>query len=225
MASVVQKPGTDMRQRPNDGRLAPRRWVDVPLALLALLLLSPVMLGAALAVRLTSKGPVLFRQTRVGRSEKPFGMLKFRSMYVDADDRADREANRREIMGEAAPTGADGLFRAEHDPRVTPAGRIMRPLSIDELPQLFNVLRGEMAMVGPRPSLPWEVEMFTPRQRGRHACPPGLTGLWQVSGRNRLSMAEMLELDLDYVARRSLWLDLTILARTPAAVLFDRNTR
>jgi lipopolysaccharide/colanic/teichoic acid biosynthesis glycosyltransferase len=104
-------------------------------------------------------------------------------------------------------------------------GRILRRTSIDELPQLLNVLRGEMSLVGPRPSLPWEVELYSPEQRRRHQCLPGITGLWQVSGRNRLSMPEMLALDLDYLERRSLWLDLQIMWRTPRAVLFDHSTR
>ena len=136
-----------------------------------------------------------------------------------------REMNARELRGEGALDCADGVYKPKDDPRVTPAGRWLRRYSIDELPQLLNVLRGEMSLVGPRPSLPWEVELYTPEQRRRHGCLPGMTGLWQVSGRTRLSMIEMLELDLMYIRTRSLALDLRILARTPAAVLLDRTVR
>ena len=177
------------------------------------------------AVRLSGPGPVLLRQVRIGRYERPFTMFKFRTMHDRADDRSLREMNMRELRGEPVPGSQDGVFKLQDDPRITRAGRWLRRFSLDELPQLFNVLRGEMSMVGPRPSLPWEVELYTPEQRGRHACMPGITGLWQVSGRNRLSMPEMLALDLEYVRTRSLALDLRILARTPAAVLFDRSVR
>jgi lipopolysaccharide/colanic/teichoic acid biosynthesis glycosyltransferase len=168
---------------------------------------------------------VLFRQVRIGQDEQPFAMFKFRTMHVGSDDGPLRELNVAELRGIAEPGTSDGVFKLENDPRVTPVGRILRRFSIDELPQLFNVVRGEMSLVGPRPALPWEVELFTPEQRGRHACVPGITGLWQVSGRNRLSMPQMLALDVLYVERRSLLLDLRILLRTPRAVLLDSSIR
>jgi lipopolysaccharide/colanic/teichoic acid biosynthesis glycosyltransferase len=200
-----------------------KRGLDLAVGVAALTVLSPVMLLAAGLVRLSGPGPILFRQTRIGRNERPFTMLKFRTMYVDADHSAQEALNLGELRGE--DVAEHGLFRLAHDPRITPVGRILRRYSIDELPQLLNLLRGEMSLVGPRPALPWEVELFTAEQRRRHDSLPGLTGLWQVSGRNRLSMQQMLALDLAYVERCTLGRDLLILLRTPAAVLFDRATR
>jgi lipopolysaccharide/colanic/teichoic acid biosynthesis glycosyltransferase len=200
-----------------------KRFVDLGLALTALLFLAPLLLLVALAVAGTSRGPVLFRQTRIGQGERPFTMLKFRTMHVDADHRLQEEMNRRELAGEAV--AEDGLFKPANDPRITAVGRFLRQSSIDELPQLINVVRGEMSMVGPRPALPWEVELFSPEERRRHDCRPGITGVWQVSGRNRLSMRKMLALDLVYVRYRSLRLDLWVLMQTPKAVLFERATR
>jgi lipopolysaccharide/colanic/teichoic acid biosynthesis glycosyltransferase len=202
-----------------------KRAVDLALGTLALLVLSPVMLVAAGVIRLTSPGPVLFRQTRIGLNEQPFTMFKFRTMRLGVvEDGADREAIARELSGAASPEGEDFLFRRD-DERVVPAGALLRRLSIDELPQLFNVLRGEMSLVGPRPALPWEVQMFTAEQRRRHHRPPGMTGLWQVGARNRVSTLDMLDMDLRYVEECSLLLDLKILLRTPAAVLLHQNTR
>jgi lipopolysaccharide/colanic/teichoic acid biosynthesis glycosyltransferase len=200
-----------------------KRPLDLAVGVVTLVLVAPVMLAAAALVRLSSAGPVLFHQPRIGRGEQPFILLKFRTMYLGTDDRAHRDRNTRELKGQLA-TPPSGIFKLEDDPRITPAGTLLRRWSVDELPQLFNVLRGEMSLVGPRPSLPWEVELYTPAQRRRHACLPGITGLWQVSGRNRLSMPEMLALDLAYAERCSLRLDLSILLRTPTAVLLDRGT-
>lgn len=202
-----------------------KRALDIGLTLLALPLSAPLLAMAALMVRLSGPGPILLRQVRIGRYERPFVMFKFRTMHEDASDAALRAMNAAELRGEYPPGSDDGVFKLQDDPRVTRVGRWLRRFSIDELPQLFNVLRGEMSLVGPRPSLPWEVELFTPEQRRRHDCLPGMTGLWQVSGRNRLSMPEMLALDLAYLRRRSLALDLRILAATPAQVLFDRSVR
>jgi lipopolysaccharide/colanic/teichoic acid biosynthesis glycosyltransferase len=152
-------------------------------------------------------------------------MYKFRTMRVTLDDDGvQNEIVREELEGTAAPDPATKLYRPADDPRITPVGRFLRKCSIDELPQLLNVVRGEMSLVGPRPATPSEVVLFTPQQRRRHQCRPGITGLWQVNGRNRLSSREMLDLDLAYVERSSLLLDLKILLRTPRAVLFDRYT-
>lgn len=193
----------------------------VPLAILA----APVVMIAALLMRVNSPGPAFFQQVRIGLHEQPFTLLKLRTMYVDCDDAAQRDANIRELEGNSVPDAPDGLFKIHDDPRVTPVGRLLRRFSIDELPQLINVLRGEMSLVGPRPSLPWEVALYPLEQRGRHACPPGITGLWQVSGRNRLPIPQMLALDMQYVATRTLLGDIKILMRTPWVVLVERETR
>jgi lipopolysaccharide/colanic/teichoic acid biosynthesis glycosyltransferase len=213
-----------LRHRRISQRLA-KRVFDLAVACPLLLLCAPLMIGVAVLVRLTSRGPALIRQIRVGQHDRPFTLFKFRTMYLDADDASLRQMNIRELLGDPNPGTSDGAFKLEADRRITKPGRLLRRFSIDELPQLFNVLRGEMSLVGPRPSLPWEVELFTPEQRRRHECLPGITGLWQVSGRNRLPMPEMLALDLVYARSRSLRLDFWILCRTPGAVLFDRTVR
>jgi lipopolysaccharide/colanic/teichoic acid biosynthesis glycosyltransferase len=203
-----------------------KRALDISLTAPALVLLLPVMAIAACLVFCSGRGPILFRQMRVGRGERHFTILKFRTMYQSRhSDAADREAYRRELADEATPVPDGHLFRPANDPRVTPVGRFLRQFSIDELPQLFNVLKGEMSLVGPRPALPWEAELFTRQQRRRHAALPGITGLWQVNGRNRCSSLDMLKFDLRYVEECSLKLDLVILLRTPQAVLFERYTR
>jgi lipopolysaccharide/colanic/teichoic acid biosynthesis glycosyltransferase len=202
-----------------------KRLVDLIVACAAMVLLSPILLAAAVMVKLTGPGPVFFRQTRIGQAEKPFVMLKLRTMHVGRDDSEHRDLNRRELLGDPSARAGDGVFKPQHDTRITEFGRFLRRFSIDELPQLFNVLKGEMSLVGPRPSLPWEVELYSMEQRRRHQCLPGITGLWQVSGRNSLSMPEMLALDVAYVDQQSLSLDLKILLRTPYAVLFDRSAR
>jgi len=202
---------------------ASKRLLDVAVAGLLLVLVSPILLVAVALVRLTSPGPVLFRQERVGLHERPFTMLKLRTMYVNCDNSMQEALNRRELRGE--DVAEDGIFKVCDDPRITPVGGFLRRFSIDELPQLINVLRGEMSLVGPRPSLAWEVEEYSREQRRRHECLPGITGLWQVSGRNRLSMPEMLALDVEYVDTRSFAMDLWILLRTPYVVLFSKDTR
>ena len=199
-----------------------KRVLDVTLSLLVLGVLSPLLLVCAALVRITSPGPVLFRQTRIGQHGRPFLLFKFRSMHANADDRRHREMNLRELQGDRAPPGTGGgVFLLKDDHRITPIGHWLRRTSFDELPQLINVLKGEMSLVGPRPCLPWEVELFTPEQCERHLCVPGITGLWQVSNRYTLSMPEMLQLDLEYARNRSLAQDIGILLRTPRAVLFD----
>jgi lipopolysaccharide/colanic/teichoic acid biosynthesis glycosyltransferase len=183
----------------------------------ALLLCLPLLVVVWALVRLTSPGPALFRQVRVGEGGRSFEMLKFRTMVVDNDDSAHRDYVARLLAGEAEPE--EGLYKLGTDPRVTRVGAVLRKASIDELPQLINVMRGDMSLVGPRPALPWEVAMFPDWAAPRFSVRPGLTGLWQVSGRNRLSMLDGLVLDTDYVARRGLLLDLVILVRTVPAVL------
>lgn len=213
-----------------DATLAPlpiwKRALDIGVSALALIALMPVLALSAIAIRISSPGPVIFGQVRIGRGERPYRMLKLRTMYVDtASDDSDREAIRQELSGEAQPDAGSQLYRPPTDRRITPVGGFLRRFSIDELPQLINVLKGDMSLVGPRPALPWEVEMFSPHYRRRHDCLPGITGLWQVAGRNRLSSREMLDLDLRYVETCSFRVDVVTLMRTPWAVLVDRNTR
>jgi lipopolysaccharide/colanic/teichoic acid biosynthesis glycosyltransferase len=202
-----------------------KRLLDLVITVPLLVFLGPFMLVVALAIRLTSPGPALFRQSRIGLGERPFTMLKFRTMANGADDRVHQAFNRRELLGELDGSTPDGIYKPANDNRITPLGRVLRRYSIDELPQLINVLKGEMSLVGPRPALSWEVALFTAEERLRHRLPPGITGLWQVSGRNLLSMKQMLALDLRYCEQASLRLDLAILLRTPKAALLDRSTR
>jgi exopolysaccharide biosynthesis polyprenyl glycosylphosphotransferase len=183
-----------------------KRTLDVIVSACLLVLIAPVLLLIALAIAIESPGPILFRQVRSGRDGEPFVFLKFRSMVEDAEER------RKEIE---AFNEADGpIFKIRNDPRVTRVGRFLRRTSLDELPQLWNVLRGEMSLVGPRPPLPSEVTQYEAWHLQRLLVRPGITGLWQVSGRSNLGFTEMVELDLQYIQRWSLWLDLRILLRT-----------
>lgn len=203
------------------GRLA--RVLDLLIALVLLILLGVLMLVLAAAVRLESRGPALFRQRRVGRGGRPFTMLKFRTMSVGVDDGGLRDLINRELRGE--DTVVDGSSKLAGDSRITAFGSFLRRSSLDELPQLFNVVRGDMALVGPRPCLEWEAELFPEEFLPRFGVRPGLTGLWQVSGRSRLGTLDMLRLDLEYVRRRSLRVDLVILVRTVPALLGGNGAR
>jgi exopolysaccharide biosynthesis polyprenyl glycosylphosphotransferase len=189
--------------------------LDRFLALVAIILLAPVMLGISLSVALTSRGPILFRQVRVGRHGRPFIIHKFRSMYVDAEARQAELEHLNESDG--------NLFKVRDDPRVTPIGRYLRRFSLDELPQFFDVLLGRMSLVGPRPPLPTEVERYASLVRRRLVVKPGITGLWQVSGRSDLTWDESVRLDLLYVENWSLALDIAIMLKTALAVLRRRG--
>ncbi|MGC9400571.1 MAG: undecaprenyl-phosphate glucose phosphotransferase [Anaerolineae bacterium] len=192
-----------------------KRAIDVTGAALGLLFGAPLFALIALAVYLDSRGPVIFRQERVGKDGRRFSIYKFRSMYVGAD----RERERLGALNEA-----DGpLFKIRDDPRLTRVGAILRRTSLDELPQLFNVLRGEMSLVGPRPPIPEEVEQYQPWHEKRLAVRPGMTGLWQVSGRSELTFDEMVLLDIYYIENWSPWLDLTILLRTIPQVVMGEG--
>jgi len=197
-------------------RSSAKRSLDVVGALTGLTVLAPLLLVTAIAIRIESPGPVLFRQMRVGKRGRPFTMYKFRSMRPNA------EAEKRAL--EDANESADGvLFKMKQDPRVTLVGRLIRRLSIDELPQLLNILRGDMSIVGPRPALPSEVALYDPEARKRLQTKPGLTCLWQISGRSELSFSEQVDLDLRYLQARSLGKDIAIIARTVPAVLTGRG--
>jgi len=217
-------PDLEKRQESNRLGRATKRMIDVLGSLSLLALLSPVFLAIAVAVKLTSEGPVLFRQKRIGEYGTPFTFLKFRSMYTDNDSSQHKEYVRQLIAGRAAkqPTdgNGEGVFKLTNDPRITPVGSFLRRTSLDELPQFLNVLRGEMSLVGPRPPVPYEVEAYATWHRRRLLeAKPGITGLWQVEGRSRVGFDDMVRLDLRYARNCSPWLDLKILIQTPRAVI------
>jgi lipopolysaccharide/colanic/teichoic acid biosynthesis glycosyltransferase len=200
-----------------------RRTADVLLCSLLLLVLSIPMLLVVLAVRLEDRGPALFRQERVGLRGNRFTLLKFRTMFQGVDDRALRDLIARELAGE--DTVQNGSSKLNNDRRVTRVGAFLRRTSLDELPQLINVVRGDMTLVGPRPCLSWEADMFPAEYSPRFSVRPGLTGLWQVSGRSALGTLEMLQLDVLYVRSRTLRSDVGILLRTVPALLRGSGAR
>lgn len=217
-------PDLEKRQESNRLGRATKRMIDVLGSLSLLALLSPVFLAIVVAVKLTSEGPVLFRQKRIGEYGTPFTFLKFRSMYTDNDSSQHKEYVRQLIAGQAAkqPTdgNGEGVFKLTNDPRITPVGSFLRRTSLDELPQFLNVLRGEMSLVGPRPPVPYEVEAYATWHRRRLLeAKPGITGLWQIQGRSRVGFDDMVRLDLRYARNCSPWLDLKILMQTPKAVI------
>jgi len=206
-------------------QLLTKRFIDIAGSGLGLLLCAPLLGAIALLVLATSKGPVLFRQERLGQFGKRFTFLKFRSMYVDADDSLHRDYIKK-LITENRPSEIQSgdahvpVYKIRNDPRVTPVGRFLRKTSLDELPQLFNVLKGKMSLVGPRPAIPYEFESYDIWHRYRLLqVKPGITGLWQVTGRSSTSFDEMVRLDLKYVHEWSLWLDLKILLLTPWVVI------
>lgn len=216
----------DLHERDGANRMgrAMKRCMDVLGSLLLLIVLSPVFLVIAAAIKLTSRGPVLFRQQRIGEHGTAFTFLKFRSMYINNDSSQHKEYVRQLIAGKAAkqPTDDDGegIFKLTNDSRITPVGNFLRRTSLDELPQFLNVLRGDMSLVGPRPPVPYEVEAYATWHRRRLLeAKPGITGLWQVQGRSRVGFDDMVRLDLRYARNCSPWLDLKILAQTPRAVI------
>jgi len=227
---IVSDVGKDLPRRLEIGRFGSRpyigyapvarvtwikRAVDMCLSVAALAGLAPVLIGCAIAVKLNSVGPIMYRQRRVGRDGKTFEMLKFRSMCLDAENMVELLQARNEASGP--------LFKIKRDPRITSVGRFLRRFSLDELPQLFNVLVGEMSLVGPRPPLPAEVAKYEEWQLGRLQARPGMTGLWQVSGRSEVPFNDMVRLDLHYVRNWSFGLDLEIMLRTIPAVLANRG--
>ena len=221
-----------------------KRVFDFVISAILLLALAPLMLIVALAIRLDSPGSAIFRQQRIGTRRVyragrwqwetvPFNMYKFRTMFQNADHKVHQEfinsymkndvEGMRRLNGHAstdnAATGNQVTFKLEADPRITRIGKVLRATSIDELPQFFNVLLGNMSLVGPRPALDYEVEMYRPEQMERLTALPGITGIWQVKGRSSVSFDEMVAMDIEYARRQSLWLDLMILVQTPFIVL------
>jgi lipopolysaccharide/colanic/teichoic acid biosynthesis glycosyltransferase len=202
-----------------------KRVLDVVLASVLLIGLSWLLALCALAVWLDSRGPILFRQRRAGEQGKLFTMLKFRTRRVNADQGSHQSYAAAFINGKAAAsTGTGGqVFKMVSDPRITRVGRILRKTSLDELPQLWNVLVGEMSMVGPRPPIPYELDHYKPAHLQRLSVRPGITGLWQVGGRSSTTFEQMVALDLDYIRRRSIWLDLRIIVSTIPVVLTTKS--
>jgi exopolysaccharide biosynthesis polyprenyl glycosylphosphotransferase len=213
----------DRRSRLNDSA---KRVLDIAGSAAALIVLSPLFLLIAALVKLTSPGPVFFRQQRVGQSMKPFTMLKFRTMHVNANHAIHHEFMTSFIHSgaQAQEAGKKGLFKIANDPRVTSIGRILRKTSLDEVPQFWNVLRGDMSLVGPRPPIQYEVDQYrTWHCRRVLEAKPGITGLWQVAGRSRTTFDDMVRLDLRYAKTPSVWTDVKILLQTPAAIIAGKG--
>lgn len=193
-----------------------KRLMDIVGASLGLLIASPIMLIVAILIKLEDpKGPIFFSQIRNGAYPTTFKMYKFRSMYIDAEERLQELMHLNEQSGPA--------FKIKDDPRITKVGKFIRKTSLDELPQLFNVLKGDMSLVGPRPAIPREVEQYTAYQKQRLFVKPGLTCIWQVSGRNNIEFDQWVELDIEYIKTRSLWLDIKLILLTIPALLGDEN--
>ena len=192
-----------------------KRFIDILGSSIGVILLSPILLIAAIAIKIESKGPVIFSQKRIGLNGKEFKMFKLRSMVEDA------EALKKDLMKKNEMSGP--MFKMKDDPRVTKVGKIIRKTSIDELPQLINVLKGDMSLVGPRPSLPKEVKKFQPWMKKRLDVKPGLTCYWQVSGRNSIDFEDWMKLDVKYVEERSFLVDIKLIFRTFFVLFGDKN--
>jgi lipopolysaccharide/colanic/teichoic acid biosynthesis glycosyltransferase len=224
--STVSLTEVERRSERHPLTLAVYRAIDLLVAGLFLLICLPFALILCLAIRLESEGPAIFRQRRLGRDKRPFTVHKFRTMRREADPEVHREYVEQLIAGdEVAHAGRDGngLYKLAADDRVTRVGRVLRKTSLDELPQLYDVLRGRMSLVGPRPVIPYEAELYPSGYDRRFEVKPGLTGLWQVSGRNERTYHEMVALDVAWVQRNSIRLYLSILARTPWVLLARRG--
>lgn len=218
IADVDGVPMLAFTRTPSDAlALAAKRAFDVLGSAFALVVFAPLFLAITVAIRLDSPGPVFFRQRRVGLNGRAFQMLKFRSMYQDAEQRLEALLAHNEMNGP--------VFKMKNDPRVTPVGRFLRRTSLDELPQFWNVLKGDMSLVGPRPPIPSEVRQYKRWQRRRLSVRPGITCLWQISGRNNIDFDRWMELDLEYIDSWSLWTDLAICLKTIPAVLTTRGAR
>src|SRR5437870_11001459 len=209
----------------NKGYWRTKRVLDLLFTLLILLPLCLVIAIIALLIRLDSKGPIFFRQKRIGMNGVEFDLFKLRSMYVDSDDSVHRESIKQYMNGAALndKESLDNLYKLVDDPRVTRVGQFIRKYSIDEMPQFINVLRGEMTLVGPRPPLPYEVEEYSPRDKIRLSGKPGLTGTWQVYGRSRVPFKEMVEMDIEYLEEQSILQDIKLIALTLPVMLQGRG--
>ncbi len=205
------------------GYLRAKRVLDIMFVLLISPFILLVSAFVAVSILLDSKGPILYRQRRVGQNGVEFEMLKFRSMYIANDDAVHREAIKQYMNGETLNGDSDAPYKMGDDLRITRVGKIIRKTSIDELPQFWNVLKGQMSLVGPRPPVPYEVELYTAHDWLRLSGKPGLTGLWQVYGRSKVSFQEMVEMDVAYLQHQSLWEDLKLIALTVPVMLLARG--
>ena len=192
-----------------------KRTIDIVCSFVGILVLSPLFIVIAIIIKLTSKGPVFFSQKRVGKHGREFDMYKFRSMVVNAEELKEKLAAQNEMSGP--------MFKMKDDPRVTKVGKFIRKTSIDELPQLWNILKGDMSLVGPRPSLPKEVAQFEDWMYKRLEVKPGLTCYWQVSGRNNIDFEDWMKLDVKYVEERNLWIDIKLIFKTVGVLFGDKN--
>jgi len=197
-----------------------KKFIDIMGSASALILFSPIFLIIAASIKATSKGPVFFKQERVGLNGKTFSLLKFRSMYANVDNKKHKEYIKKYISEQRNAAVEPGVFKLMNDTRITPVGCFLRKTSIDELPQLINAFKGDMSLVGPRPPIPYECDLYDIWHKRRLlSCKPGITGLWQVTGRSRTTFDEMVRIDLRYIREWTLWLDFKILFKTPKAVL------
>jgi exopolysaccharide biosynthesis polyprenyl glycosylphosphotransferase len=213
--STVTQINMDCDYKKNAGYFIFKRIIDVIGALVGLILISPVMIIVAIWIRVDSTGPAFFAQRRVGRDGKQFVMYKFRSMCTDAEELLGELKDDNEMSGP--------MFKIKDDPRITKIGKFVRKTSIDELPQLFNILKGDMSLVGPRPSLPKEVAQFTTFQKQRLVAKPGLTCYWQVSGRSDVSFKEWMKMDVKYIIKRSTLLDIILILKTVGVLFGDKG--
>jgi lipopolysaccharide/colanic/teichoic acid biosynthesis glycosyltransferase len=202
-----------------------KRALDVAISVPAIVVLTPVFIVVWIAIHLDSPGPAVFCQRRIGRDEKPFNCFKLRTLRHNADQNVHREAIRRAWAREPLSNDPDAPYKLTDDPRVTRVGGVLRRTSLDELPQLLNVLRGEMSIVGPRPAIPYELEHFRDWHHKRHIVKPGITGICQVRGRGRVCPELMLEMDVEYAMNWTLWTDLKLIVLTFPAVLRGRGAR
>lgn len=192
-----------------------KRCIDLLGSLFGITILSPILIATAIAIKIDSKGPVFFVQTRVGKNGKLFNMYKFRSMVTNAEEILDKLKDKNEMSGP--------MFKMKEDPRITKVGKLIRKTSIDELPQLFNIIKGEMSIVGPRPNLPREVEKFDDWHMQKLLAKPGLTCYWQVMGRNKIGFEDWMKLDIRYIKERSTWVDIKLIFKTFSVLFGDKN--
>ncbi|MGD9973275.1 MAG: sugar transferase [Desulfatirhabdiaceae bacterium] len=220
----VLYPDLHQEQRYRSFDLKVKRATDILGSIVALILFSPVIVVIAAAVKLTSKGPVLYRQERIGQFGKRFTFYKFRSMKMNNDPAIHKEFVQNLITGAKGQSATNTIFKIRNDPRVTAVGRFIRRTSLDEIPQFFNVLTGDMSLVGPRPPIPYELEQYDTWHRQRIlSVKPGITGLWQVVGRSRTTFDEMVRLDIQYIRERSFWMDFYLILATPWVVLTGKG--